>query len=55
VLRVVGYGIKDLDARSDAIFTALQLTNFWQDFGIDCQRGCLYLPIEDRDRAGADE
>jgi squalene synthase HpnC len=55
VLRVGGYESQDLDARSDAICTALQLTNFWQDFGIDWQRGRLYLPIEDRDRAGADE
>ena len=55
VLRVAGYDSPELDARSDAICTALQLTNFWQDFGTDWQRGRLYLPIEDRDRSGADE
>ena len=55
VLRVGGYESRELDAQSDAICTALQLTNFWQDFGIDWQRGRLYLPIDDRDGAGAHE
>ena len=55
VLRVGGYESRELDAQSDAICTALQLTNFWQDFGVDWQRGRLYLPNEDRERAGADE
>ena len=55
VLRVAGYDSPELDARSDAICTALQLTNFWQDVGVDWQRGRLYLPVDDRDRSGADE
>jgi hydroxysqualene synthase len=55
VLRVAGHDDPVLDGRSDAICTALQLTNFWQDFGVDWRRGRLYLPVEDRDRAGADE
>ena len=55
VLRVAGYDLRELDAQSDAICTALQLTNFWQDLGVDWQRGRLYLPSEDRERAGADE
>ena len=33
-----------LDAWSDAICTALQLTNFWQDLQIDFDRGRIYLP-----------
>jgi phytoene synthase len=33
--------------------TALQLTNFWQDLAIDWRRGRLYVPTDDRDRAGA--
>jgi squalene synthase HpnC len=37
-------------ARSDAICTALQLTNFWQDVAIDWARGRVYLPKEDLDR-----
>jgi phytoene synthase len=55
VLRVAGHDDRGLDERSDAICTALQLTNFWQDFGVDWRRGRVYLPAEDRDRAGADE
>jgi hydroxysqualene synthase len=55
VLRVAGHDDPRLDAQSDSICTALQLTNFWQDFAVDWRRGRLYLPIEDRDRAGADE
>jgi hydroxysqualene synthase len=53
VLRVAGYDDPDLARQSDAVCTALQLTNFWQDFAIDWKRGRLYLPVEDRDRAQA--
>jgi squalene synthase HpnC len=40
------YGIDDdaLLRQSDAICTALQLINFWQDLSEDLQRGRLYLP-----------
>ena len=31
---------------SDAVCTALQLTNFWQDLAIDWSRGRLYVPEE---------
>lgn len=55
VLRVAGHDDPTWDDRSDAICTALQLTNFWQDFGVDWRRGRLYLPAEERDRIGADE
>jgi hydroxysqualene synthase len=33
--------------RSDAICSALQLINFWQDLGVDQQRGRNYLPATD--------
>ena len=33
-----------LDRSSDALCTALQLTNFWQDFGRDWRAGRLYVP-----------
>jgi phytoene synthase len=55
VLRVGGHEDPVNDRQSDAICTALQLTNFWQDFGLDWRRGRLYLPVADRIRAGADE
>jgi squalene synthase HpnC len=34
-------------AQSDAICTALQLINFWQDVAIDWQKGRVYLPQSD--------
>lgn len=37
---------------SDAICTALQLINFWQDAAIDWQKGRIYLPQEDLQRFG---
>ncbi|MCW7541479.1 squalene synthase HpnC [Aquabacterium sp. A7-Y] len=33
-------------AQSDAICTALQLINFWQDLSIDTTRDRLYIPLE---------
>ncbi len=55
VLRVAGYDSASLDAHSDAVCTALQLTNFWQDLAIDWSRGRLYLPAEERNRTRARE
>ena len=46
VLRLSGYREDRLDAASDAVCTALQLTNFWQDLAIDWSRGRLYVPEE---------
>ena len=50
VLALFGYRDAERQARSDAICTALQLTNFWQDVGGDLDRGRVYLPEEDLDR-----
>ncbi|MCU0896040.1 MAG: squalene synthase HpnC [Burkholderiales bacterium] len=41
--------------RSDAICSALQLINFWQDLAIDWRKGRVYLPREDLDRFGVSE
>jgi hydroxysqualene synthase len=54
VLRIAGYDDRALDQSSDALCTALQLTNFWQDLDRDWQRGRLYVPIEDMDACHAD-
>ena len=43
------------EARSDAICTALQLVNFWQDIAVDWQKGRVYLPQEDLARFGVTE
>jgi squalene synthase HpnC len=53
VLRLFGYQDDRLDRWSDAICTALQLTNFWQDFGVDWRRGRLYVPETEWRAAGA--
>jgi hydroxysqualene synthase len=55
VLRIAGYRDDALDRSSDALCTALQLTNFWQDFGRDWRAGRLYVPREAHADAGADE
>ena len=47
VLRIAGYDDAALDRSSDALCTALQLTNFWQDLDRDWQKGRLYVPLED--------
>jgi squalene synthase HpnC len=44
VLRLQGYQDARIDAASDAVCTALQLTNFWQDLAVDWPRGRLYVP-----------
>jgi squalene synthase HpnC len=43
------YGVDDQRSlrQSDAICSALQLINFWQDLGIDTRRGRLYIPEAD--------
>jgi squalene synthase HpnC len=53
VLGIAGYRDDRLDARSDAICTALQLTNFWQDVTVDYARGRIYLPAEELRTHGA--
>lgn len=54
VLRLSGYNDDHLDRASDAVCTALQLTNFWQDLAIDWSRGRLYVPEETWRAHGAD-
>ena len=51
------YGVHSGKAlqQSDAICTALQLTNFWQDFGRDWRAGRLYVPREVYAPLGATE
>jgi squalene synthase HpnC len=55
VLRIAGYRDDRLDQSSDSLCTALQLTNFWQDFGRDWRAGRLYVPRDVQDAAGATE
>jgi hydroxysqualene synthase len=48
------YGVTDDKsmAQSDAICSALQLINFWQDLSVDLPRGRVYLPSDDAARHG---
>jgi phytoene/squalene synthetase len=41
--------------QSDAVCSALQLINFWQDVAIDIGKGRIYLPLEDLARYGVSE
>jgi len=50
------YGVDGTQAlrESDAICTALQLINFWQDLSVDIPRGRFYLPDDDCAAHGVD-
>ena len=54
VLRIADYRDDTLDIASDAVCTALQLTNFWQDLERDRQKGRLYVPADIYESFGAD-
>ena len=49
------YGVDDARAlaQSDAICSALQLINFWQDLSVDLPRGRYYLPAADSRRTAS--
>ena len=55
VLRVAGRRDPALDAASDALCTALQLVNFWQDLERDWAAGRLYVPASIVQAAAARE
>ncbi|MDR0380138.1 MAG: squalene synthase HpnC [Candidatus Accumulibacter sp.] len=55
VLHVFGHAGREEQRRSDAICSALQLINFWQDVALDWAKGRVYLPREDLLRFGVDE
>ncbi|HEY3382815.1 MAG TPA: squalene synthase HpnC [Vicinamibacterales bacterium] len=54
VLRIAGHEDESLDRSSDAVCSALQLTNFWQDVERDWRRGRFYMPLDECRRAHAD-
>lgn len=47
ILRLFNYRDEHLDELSDAICTALQLANFWQDVAVDLQKDRIYLPQDE--------
>jgi hydroxysqualene synthase len=55
ILLLFGYRDEQLHSWSDAICTALQLTNHWQDVEVDLLKDRIYLPRESLDRFGVSE
>lgn len=55
VLRIAGHRADRLDGWSDAVCTALQFANLWQDFDVDLRRGRIYLPTGELDAEGVAE
>ena len=55
VLLLHGFGDDERFAMSDAICTALQLANFWQDMGVDKLKNRIYIPMSDWDGAAESE
>jgi phytoene/squalene synthetase len=47
LLHLAGVGERDALTQSDAICSALQLINFWQDLSIDLPRGRVYVSEAD--------
>ena len=47
MLALVGVQQPEALRQSDAICSALQLINFWQDAGLDAGRGRIYVPLAD--------
>lgn len=52
VLWLSGYRDEGRAELSDAVCTALQLTNFWQDVSVDLAKGRVYIPEADQERFG---
>jgi len=55
ILTLFGYQDAERLKMSDAICTALQFTNFWQDIRIDFERDRIYLPQADMARHNVTE
>jgi len=55
LLHLFGAATSENIAHSDAVCTALQLANFWQDVAIDHAKGRIYLPQDDMARFGVSE
>ncbi len=54
LLHLAGVQEPEALAQSDAVCSALQLINHWQDLSVDIRKPRLYLPQSDLDRHGVD-
>ncbi len=50
LLHLFGSFTDENTTRSDAVCSALQLANFWQDLSVDIERNRFYIPSEDLSR-----
>ena len=55
VLRLFRAWTPERGVRSDAVCTALQLANFWQDVTVDARKDRIYAPLEDLRMMGVSE
>jgi len=55
LLWINGFRGEPLFARSDAVCTALQLANFWQDISVDRLKGRIYVPLSEIALCGLSE
>jgi len=55
LLHLFGHDDPPLARQSDAICTALQLANHWQDVAVDLEKDRIYLPADERERCGVTE
>jgi squalene synthase HpnC len=56
-LMLLFFGVRSESSQraSDAICTALQLINFWQDASVDIEKGRIYVPLEEFVKHGVDD
>lgn len=54
LLHLAGVADREALTQSDAVCTALQLINFWQDLSVDLPRGRIYVTHADAARFGLD-
>ena len=55
ILLLLNYRGERFTEPSDALCTALQLTNFWQDVSVDLAKDRVYIPLEDIHEFGYSE
>jgi squalene synthase HpnC len=55
LLHLFGAATPENVAQSDAVCSALQLANFWQDVALDYAKGRIYLPQDEMARFGVSE
>jgi squalene synthase HpnC len=55
ILEIFGVSDKEALKYSDAICTALQLTNFYQDVSVDIVKGRIYIPLDEMKTFGVNE